>query len=588
MNISEKLVRGTFFGALLILIVSGIITYTTSEKLAESSDEVIETYVISIELEQIMSYLKDAETGRRGFLITSDSIYLEPYFESRGKINESFAQLKALTEDDEYQTDRLRELSVLIDSRLRNFKEEDEYRRENELDSQAFDKEFLEGKEKMDQIRMKIDQMISYEESQLAEKKNDLKQNVSLTPNLLLVLIIICILIILTAYFKINNDIIELRRKNQALEVFKTSRNQAERISKLGTWTWNLEREIYTYSDNLYRLLGEEPNAFKPALDNFLKFVHPDDLDKLNEDVEKMRTEDDLPYLNYRVVHKDGTIKHLRAEGEEFLINGEKTLIGTTRDITDDIEYFRRLRDQNEELIRNNEELSAFNHIASHDLQEPLRKIQTFLSRLVDKEEDNISKSSKVYVDKIQNAAARMRRLIDDLLQFSRANKSEKVLEDTNTDEILEVAKSNLQNAIETSKAVIESDQLPNMNVIPFQIQQLFENLIGNSIKYRKTDVAPIIKIEHAVVLSSKDKRLEDEEKINYHKLTFTDNGIGFDNEYRDKIFELFNRLHNKGEYSGTGIGLAICKKIVDNHDGYIFADGKPGEGSVFEVFIPQ
>ena len=290
MNISEKLVRGTFFGALLILIVSGIITYTTSEKLAESSDEVIETYVISIELEQIMSYLKDAETGRRGFLITSDSIYLEPYFESRGKINESFAQLKALTEDDEYQTDRLRELSVLIDSRLRNFKEEDEYRRENELDSQAFDKEFLEGKEKMDQIRMKIDQMISYEESQLAEKKNDLKQNVSLTPNLLLVLIIICILIILTAYFKINNDIIELRRKNQALEVFKTSRNQAERISKLGTWTWNLEREIYTYSDNLYRLLGEEPNAFKPALDNFLKFVHPDDLDKLNEDVEKMRT----------------------------------------------------------------------------------------------------------------------------------------------------------------------------------------------------------------------------------------------------------------------------------------------------------
>lgn len=587
MNISGKLVRGTFFGALLILIISGIITYKTTESLSESSDELIKTYVVNIELEQIMSYLKDAETGRRGFLITSDSLYLEPYLKSRSKINSSLAQLKELAKDDDFQRDKLRELSFLIDIRLRNFREADQFRKEKELDSKAFDKEFLEGKKSMDDIRFKIDEMIAHENSELANKTNLLKQNVSLTPNLLLILIIVCILIILTAYFKISNDLDQLKKKNQELELFKTSRNQSEKISKNGTWIWDIENDKYTYSDNLYRLLGEEPNSFEPSIENFRKFVHPDDIAVLDDDVEEMKLKEDLPFITFRVLHKNGDIKHLKGFAEPFMLGGKKQLIGTTSDVTEQVEYYRVLEERNQELIRNNEELSAFNHIASHDLQEPLRKIQTFLSRLVDKEEKNISEKSHIYVNKIQSAAARMRLLIDDLLQFSRANKSEKIYETFNINELYNNAISNLQDSIEASNAEIIADTFPEMNVIPFQIQQLFENLVGNSLKYKKENETPKIKVTYKKVKKNKEKRLSDSLNTVYHKFTIEDNGIGFSNEYKHKIFDLFNRLHNKGEYSGSGIGLAICKKIVDNHKGYIFASGEVGKGATFEVFLP-
>ena len=587
MNISEKLVRGTFFGALLILIISGIITYKTTENLSQSSEEVIKTYSVNIELEQIMSYLKDAETGKRGFLFTSDSIYLEPYLDSRSKVNNSFARLKVMTKDDPLQQERLRELSELIDIRLKNFREADKFRRENELDSKAFDKEFLEGKNSMDNIRVKIDEMITHEKNELTYKTNLLKQNVSLTPNLLLILIIVCILIILTAYFKITNDLDRLKKSNQALELFKTSRDQSEKISKHGTWIWDIEKDKYTYSENLFRLLGEKPNSFKPSLKNFKKFVHPDDIEVLNDDVEEMKEKENLPFITFRVVHKDGTVRHLKGFAEPFMLGGKKQLIGTTTDITEQVEYYRVLEERNIELTQNNEELSAFNHIASHDLQEPLRKIQTFLSRLVDKEEKNISKTSHVYIDKIQNAASRMRRLIDDLLQFSRTNKAEKVFENYDVNELYENAISNLQEPIEATKAIIKSDTFPEMSVIPFQIQQLFENLIGNSLKYRRDEVTPNIQVSYKKIPSIKDKRISNTQYYFYHKFTVADNGIGFNDEYKNKIFDLFNRLHNKGEYSGTGIGLAICKKIVENHKGYIFASGETGKGATFEVFLP-
>lgn len=245
------------------------------------------------------------------------------------------------------------------------------------------------------------------------------------------------------------------------------------------------------------------------------------------------------------------------------------------------------VEDRNDELEISNKELQAFNYVASHDLQEPLRKIQTFISRLMEKDLPSLSSNGQQYVIKIKESSERMRGLIDDLLQFSRTNKSEKVFEETDFNELLENSKQELAQIIETKKAIIKSDQLPTTSAIPFQIQQLFTNLINNSLKYSRDNIAPVITIDSTIIYADEEVLLSKNDKTKYHKITFTDNGIGFDNEYDEKIFDLFNRLHNKDEYTGTGIGLSICKKIADNHKGYIFAYGKINEGATFTIYFP-
>jgi len=180
-----------------------------------------------------------------------------------------------------------------------------------------------------------------------------------------------------------------------------------------------------------------------------------------------------------------------------------------------------------------------------------------------------------------------MRMLIDDLLMFSRANKIEKVFEKTDFNDIIESVCQELSQIIDEKKAVISCDHLPALNVIPFQIQQLFTNLIGNSLKYNKPNVPPEIEIECEITSAAEIPGLETNAPTNYYKISVTDNGLGFEQKYADNIFILFQRLYNKSEYPGTGIGLAICKKIVENHNGYITAEGKPDIGSTFTIFLP-
>jgi hypothetical protein len=295
-----------------------------------------------------------------------------------------------------------------------------------------------------------------------------------------------------------------------------------------------------------------------------------------------------LPAFTYRVITNDGEIRYLSAIAQSLTDKfGNKIMIGVTNDITTEYLATQLIEERNRELESNNKELSAFNYVASHDLQEPLRKIQTFISRIADKEQEKFSDSGKEYMSRIQNAIDRMRLLIDDLLQFSRTNKAEKVFEDVDLNSLLENSKQELSQSIEDKKAVITQHKLPTVKVIPFQIQQLFTNLISNSLKYSKAEIAPTISIEYEEISAKNIKNIPAKKGMKFHKITFTDNGIGFEQDYAEKIFALFSRLHNKNEYSGTGIGLAICKKIAENHQGYIFAEGEPNKGATFTFYLP-
>ena len=247
------------------------------------------------------------------------------------------------------------------------------------------------------------------------------------------------------------------------------------------------------------------------------------------------------------------------------------------------VQLNQSLKQKNEQLEQSNHELASFSYVASHDLQEPLRKIQTFVSRIMEKEYESLSPQGTEYFKRTDLAAKRMQRLIDDLLTFSRTNTQPKNFKEVDLNQILEEVKSEIKETIDEKNATIHSVILPVATVINFQFHQLIENLLLNALKYNKPGIPPQITITCSRYEGSNSHLV----KGTYYQIDFKDNGIGFEQQYHNKIFELFQRLHGKSEYPGSGLGLAICKRIMQNHKGAITAQGVPGEGSTFTVYLP-
>ena len=257
-------------------------------------------------------------------------------------------------------------------------------------------------------------------------------------------------------------------------------------------------------------------------------------------------------------------------------------------DLTEKKANERALEEKNMELERSNIELASFSYAASHDLQEPLRKIRAFISRILLQENENLSPTGKDYFSRITKAAIRMQELIESLLSYSRASTGETILIPTDLNEVLRETKENMRELIEENNAIIEASALPKVRIMPQQIQQLLTNIISNAIKYKKEDQPPVITMKAEKVSASEIKIERSSSANQYWKIMISDNGIGFEPQYSSKIFELFERLHGRSEYEGTGIGLAICKKIMQNHKGIITAEGELGRGATFNIYLPE
>jgi two-component system CheB/CheR fusion protein len=245
------------------------------------------------------------------------------------------------------------------------------------------------------------------------------------------------------------------------------------------------------------------------------------------------------------------------------------------------------LQETNEELISMNKELEAFTYISSHDLQEPLRKIQTFAGRILEKENQNLSEKGKTYFLLMQGAAERMQKLIDDLLAFSRLNTTERKFERVNLKTVVDDVKANISEYIKEKQATIDVGEMCEADIIVFQIRQLMHNLISNALKFSKSEVKPHIKIKSRIIEGGKLKVKNLNPDKNYCHISVSDNGIGFDEKFSEKIFEVFQKLHSKDEYPGTGIGLATVKKIVQHHNGIINVKSALNKGSTFDIYIP-
>ncbi len=230
-----------------------------------------------------------------------------------------------------------------------------------------------------------------------------------------------------------------------------------------------------------------------------------------------------------------------------------------------------------DELERSNRNLEEFAHAASHDLKEPIRKINVFTSRLKDLVPDRSKQAEETFA-KIENATERMGLLVDDLLVYSHVTELPTEKETIDLNKKVQTVLEDLELIIQEKNALVNVSELPKLKGYPRQLQQMFQNIISNALKYSKADVAPRIEI-HAGIQQEKGKR--------YHVIEIKDNGIGFEQKHAERIFKMFTRLHGKAEYNGTGIGLSIVKKVVENHEGMVTAESAPGQGTSFKIYLP-
>lgn len=397
---------------------------------------------------------------------------------------------------------------------------------------------------------------------------------------------------------KIARDI--TRQKKVEREILENEQRLQMVIeaSALGTWELDLKTRAVLYSKRYLEILGFKEGQ-NPTHAELLQRIHPDDLPVREEAFRKALKTGRLQY-SARLIMPDNSIRWMEGRGYAYFDEqGEAIkMTGTVRDITEEKVFSqtlenmveirtRELRQANVELEKMNQELASFAYVSSHDLQEPLRKIQAFASRVLESEYAGLTDAGKDYFGRMQGAARRMQLLIQDLLAYSRTNRKEKDFVQTDLNILVSGVLEDLDPSIQECHASVTVGVLPELPVIPFQFRQLFTNLISNSLKFRRENVPLEIHIQSDKVKGDSIALERINPDVDYYRIEIRDTGIGFDNAYGERIFEVFQRLHTRQEYEGTGIGLAICKKIVENHHGFITAWGDPGHGATFTIYLP-
>ncbi len=371
--------------------------------------------------------------------------------------------------------------------------------------------------------------------------------------------------------------------------------SRAERTMKFGSWMGQTQYDKQSknwWSDGLYDLLGYSPQEAKllvPSSELYFGHVHPDDRDSLKRAVERSFIEEKAFVAEYRVKTTSGEEKFVMSRGMYRAADksGPATSYGNAFDMTPIRKIRTELERKVNELNRSNFDLEQFAYVASHDLQEPLRKIVSFGERLETKSKGALNEESTLYLSRILSASRRMQDMIANLLEFSRVARSRDGFVTTDLDAVMKAVLSDLEVTLQRTGAQIRTESMPEIKAIPTQIAQLFQNLLTNSLKFTREGATPCITVRVQQIDLAEQLNYGLPANRQYLRLLFSDNGIGFANQDSSRIFTLFQRLRGRSEYEGAGIGLSVCKKVVENHSGVIMASAKPDEGALFTIVLP-
>jgi len=464
MKFKNKVIAA-FGTALAILILVGVLSYRSMLQSDEDREWVTHSHQVLEKLDAVLANMLDIETGERGYIITGERSYLEPYNDALDRVHQNVKDVRELTADNSVQQRALDRLEPIISEKLGTAQGQIEIRTRVGLVSGAESVRAGFGKKFMGQIRDQLTEMKEEENRLLKSRTEEARKSSRVTRIVIVTGEVLAVGFLCLAGMVVGQ---EMRQRSRAEE----------------------------------------------------------DVHKLNVDLEQ-RVADRTAELNERA----------------------------------------------KELARSNGELQQFAYVASHDLQEPLRMVASFTQLLAKRYKDKLDDDARDFINYAVDGATRMQALISDLLNYSRVGTQGKPLERTDSEALFKRVLESLQFNIEESGAVIVSDTLPMVMADPQQLGQLFQNLLTNAIKFRGAGPPHV--------------RISTERNGNEWKISVRDNGIGISQEHAERIFVIFQRLHTKTEYPGTGISLAICKKIVERHGGSIWIEPSPGGGSTFCFTIP-
>jgi signal transduction histidine kinase/CHASE3 domain sensor protein len=601
---SRTYVRIFFLGILVVLISVALLTFSNLNNYTEEVRLIRHSNQVLTAIQTVMTSVRDAETGHRGYQLTRDTTYLLPYYISLKVIPSQIAALDSLLGSDPIQSQRADTLESKIENQFAIISQILSNARRSSLYMDRYESSLLaHGKDNMDDVRGLANDIIDHEEAKVRDLISNETDFRTTAPIALLIYTLVALAAVTFLFTrvldslrsrdeaeeKLRGSILDLTKEAMAREERELVLSEAETLANMGSWKWYESTGGIVWSSGLYNIFNV-PQGKQLTWNSFLEHVHPEDRKAATEFFDSSKLRKSRQEISYRI-DVEGRFRYLMvvARPKENSNTKQIDILGMVIDLSEQKVYESQLKQFTAELQRSNQDLEQFAYVASHDLQEPLRKIRAFGDRLTAKYQSRLEEQGSDYVARMQSAAARMQVLIEELLSFSRVSRPGILSENLDINELVGEIREDLEAQIKREGATITSELLPGIRGERTQIKRLLQNLISNAIKFHKPGANCKVDVTGTIVRAADVQNEFNIQlpKLKYARIEVRDNGIGFDEKYLEKIFTIFQRLHGRAEYEGTGIGLAICRRIVANHGGFITARSIENEGSVFIVILP-
>ncbi len=577
MKVEQKIVAA-FVVAFLAIALVGVVTFHEARVHGDYNRWIIHTYEVLGKISGISNSVDQMESGGRGYLLTGRRDYLEPYQSGIDSAAAQLDELRRLTADNPLQQPRIDRLQTLVNRAIAYLHDRIALRQQpgGEMTAAAVG---TESKENVDQVRFAAGEMRRTETELLNQRTADAASSAERTLTAFVLFLAIAMVLLGAFFVFIWHDLAARRRADEALRESDTKFRGVLDGAPDAMIISGENGAIQTVNSQAVALFGHHrEDLVGRTLDNLL--VRRDESgEPAAEPDGKAR---DSAVVNFQAlaakydgVRKSGELFPIELSRRPLEVGGQRLLISAIRDRTEQEHAEEALSKYSLDLARSNAELERFAYVASHDLQEPLRMVSSYTQLLSRRYKGKLDANADEFIAYAVDGANRMQKLINDLLALSRVGTQARPSEPVDTGAVLRRVLSDMGGTIEAAGATVAvPDGMPTVLADGTQIGQLFQNLVGNAIKFKGTE-PPRVEISVGPA------------EEGFWRFAFKDNGIGIEPQYFERIFVIFQRLHGKEQYPGTGIGLAICKKIVERHGGQLWVDSQPGQGATFLFTLP-